>query len=123
MVDVGFYQHCKGGVYKVIGTSTHTETEEKLVLYQDASGALWSRPESMWEDEVYVDWLLSYFCRFKKIMVKVVRTDFGYVNFTDGLKFVKLEDAQKWAPEEDISFFLKKLKSINPEIEIRHKVN
>lgn len=123
MVDIGFYKHYKGGVYKVIGTSTHTETEEKLVLYQDASGVLWSRPESMWEDEVYVDWLLSYFCRFKKIMVKVVRTDFGYVDFTDGLKFVKLEDAQKWAPEEDISFFLKKLKSINPEIEIRHKVN
>lgn len=55
-------------------------------------------------------------------MVKVVKTDFGYVDFTDGLKFVKLEDAQKWEPEEDISFFLESLKSINPEIEIRHRL-
>ena len=123
MVDIGFYQHCKGEVYKVIGTSIHTETEEKLVLYIDANnGKLWSRPENMWEDEVYVDWLLRSFKRFEKIMVKVVKTDFGYVDFTDGLKFVKLEDAQKWEPEEDISFFLESLKSINPEIEIRHRL-
>lgn len=124
MVDIGFYKHYKGGVYKVIGTSTHAETEEKLVLYIDAnSGELWSRPENMWEDEVYVSRFLRSLKRFEKIMVKVVRTDFGYVDFTDGLKFVKLEDAQKWEPEEDISFFLKSLKSINPEIEIRHEVN
>lgn len=123
MVDIGFYKHYKGGVYKVIGTSTHTETEEKLVLYIDAnSGKLWSRPESMWEDEVYVDWLLRSFKRFEKIMVIVVKTDFGYVNFKNGLKFVDIDDAQEWATEADISSYMKKLKTINPRVEIKQMV-
>ena len=29
----GIYQHYKGGLYKVIGIASHSETLEKLVIY------------------------------------------------------------------------------------------
>lgn len=41
------YRHFKGGTYKVIGIATHTETQEKLVVYHGVRGTenhLWVRP-------------------------------------------------------------------------------
>ncbi|WNR79415.1 DUF1653 domain-containing protein [Bacillus velezensis] len=39
---VGFqFRHYKGGLYKVIGEAIHTETEEKLVIYEGQDGVLW----------------------------------------------------------------------------------
>lgn len=41
-----FYRHFKGGIYRVTGIATHTETEEKMVIYQKQSDdfSLWVRP-------------------------------------------------------------------------------
>ncbi|MFL0441671.1 DUF1653 domain-containing protein [Bacillus subtilis] len=47
------FKHYKGGLYKVIGV--HTETEEKLVTYEDMDGILWARPKKMFFGTVVVD--------------------------------------------------------------------
>lgn len=46
-VTTGYYQHYKGGIYKVIGVSLHTEENYKLVNYLDANGNMYSRPLTM----------------------------------------------------------------------------
>ncbi|WP_444559063.1 DUF1653 domain-containing protein [Bacillus stercoris] len=53
---IGFrFKHYKGGLYKVIGEAIHTETEEKLVTYEDMDGILWARPKDMFFGTVVVD--------------------------------------------------------------------
>lgn len=43
----GFYKHYKGTIYKVVDIAVHTETGEKLVLYQQCiDSTLWARPIS-----------------------------------------------------------------------------
>ena len=58
----GRYRHFKGGVYIVIGTATHSETGEELVIYHKAGSGLvvtdeeqklWARPVKMWNETVY----------------------------------------------------------------------
>ncbi|TXF72830.1 DUF1653 domain-containing protein [Bacillus subtilis] len=49
------FKHYKGGLYKVIGEAIHTETEEKLVTYEDMDGILWARPNEMFFGTVVVD--------------------------------------------------------------------
>ncbi|MGY3839023.1 DUF1653 domain-containing protein [Bacillus atrophaeus] len=49
------FKHYKGGLYKVIGEAIHTETEEKLVTYEDQDGALWARPKDMFFGNVIID--------------------------------------------------------------------
>lgn len=46
---VGRYRHYKGNEYEVIGEGTHTETEERLVVYKAlyAPYAIWVRPYEM----------------------------------------------------------------------------
>jgi hypothetical protein len=41
------HRHYKGGLYRVIGCAMHTESEKMLVIYDDAEGRLWARPEPM----------------------------------------------------------------------------
>ena len=50
----GTYRHYKGNLYKVLYIATHTETEEKLVVYQDLSDEtkVWARPLDMWNEKV-----------------------------------------------------------------------
>ncbi len=56
MADIkpGIYQHYKGPLYQVYDTCTHSETEEKLVvyrcLYDDYD--LWVRPLEMFKENV-----------------------------------------------------------------------
>lgn len=55
MVEKGYYKHYKGNVYEVICEATHTETEEKLIIYSPVVGNLsevWARPASMFNDIV-----------------------------------------------------------------------
>jgi len=51
------YTHYKGGQYKALCVSKHTETSEMLVTYQSIPfGSYHSRPLSIWDDEIiYTD--------------------------------------------------------------------
>ncbi|WP_306481578.1 DUF1653 domain-containing protein [Bacillus halotolerans] len=49
------FKHYKGGLYKAIGEAIHTETEEKLVTYEDMDGILWARPKDMFFGKVIID--------------------------------------------------------------------
>ncbi|MEH6566485.1 MAG: DUF1653 domain-containing protein [Halopseudomonas sp.] len=53
----GRYRHYKGKDYEVIGLATHSETEERLVVYRTLYGNfdLWVRPQAMFEEMVEVD--------------------------------------------------------------------
>ena len=57
MIKKGIYRHYKGNLYKVLDTATHSETLEKIVVYQALYGdrGIWVRPLSMWDEEVNVD--------------------------------------------------------------------
>lgn len=50
-MKLGRYKHYKGQIYQVIGTATHSETLEILVIYR-SSATIWARPYSMWNEEV-----------------------------------------------------------------------
>ena len=52
----GIYRHYKGNEYQVYEVATHSETQERLVIYRPlyGEGALWARPLSMWHE--FVQW-------------------------------------------------------------------
>lgn len=56
-VPPGKYQHYKGPMYEVLGIATHSESEEKLVVYRTLYGNfdLWVRPLEMFCEDVVVD--------------------------------------------------------------------
>jgi hypothetical protein len=56
-VKTGLYEHYKGNKYQVIEVATHSETEEKLVVYRPMYGdmALWVRPLAMFVESVEID--------------------------------------------------------------------
>ena len=59
------YRHYKGGLYKVLHLSTHTETKEVLVNYQSIHfGSFYSRPLDSWNEPVIND-LKQKIDRFK----------------------------------------------------------
>lgn len=53
-VTPGIYKHFKGNLYEVIGTATHSETQEQQVVYRQLYGErnLWVRPLSMFDSTV-----------------------------------------------------------------------
>lgn len=52
----GIYVHYKNKKYKVICEATHSETEEKMVVYQCLYGDfdMWVRPKSMFTELIEV---------------------------------------------------------------------
>lgn len=47
------YRHYKGGLYEVITLSTHTETNEPLVIYKSLLfGSVYARPLDSWNEKV-----------------------------------------------------------------------
>ena len=68
MIETGKYQHYKGNFYEVIGVATHSETEEKLVVYKPLYGEqnLWVRPLSMFTQEIIINNIKQ--ARFKKVL-------------------------------------------------------
>jgi hypothetical protein len=56
MLQPGRYRHYKGKDYEVIGVATHSETQEKLVVYRTLYGDfdLWVRPLTMFTESVTV---------------------------------------------------------------------
>ena len=53
-MEPGRYRHCEGNEYEVVGVASHSETEEKLVVYRALYGerGLWVRPEPMFAETV-----------------------------------------------------------------------
>jgi len=50
------YQHYKGGIYTLLSTSVyHTETNERLAVYENSKGEVFARPYDMFFEEVEVD--------------------------------------------------------------------
>lgn len=49
------FKHFKGQSYKFIGVATHSETEEKLVIYSNLKGEMYARPYQMFFDNVVVN--------------------------------------------------------------------
>ena len=45
-IKIGLYRHFKGNLYEVLGTATHSETREPMVVYRALYGeyGLWVRP-------------------------------------------------------------------------------
>ena len=56
-IQSGVYQHFKGRFYLVIGTATHSETEEQMVVYQPLYGEQrwFVRPVAMFLEKVMKD--------------------------------------------------------------------
>jgi hypothetical protein len=52
-VEQGVYEHFKGGRYLVLTVATHSETQEPMVVYASLdNGEIWTRPLSMWLENV-----------------------------------------------------------------------
>ncbi len=53
----GRYRHYKGNEYEVIGEGTHTETEERFVVYKALYEpyGIWVRPYDMFFETVMID--------------------------------------------------------------------
>ena len=53
-IKPGKYRHFKGNFYEVIGTASHSETLEPMVVYRALYGekGLWVRPAAMWTETV-----------------------------------------------------------------------
>ena len=56
-IKPGKYRHYKGGLYRVEDIATHSENEEKMVVYRPLYGDqdLWVRPLDMFIEEVEID--------------------------------------------------------------------
>lgn len=61
LIKIGKYQHYKGSFYQVEGIATHSETEEKMVLYRPLYGekALWVRPLDMFIETVNINGVIQ----------------------------------------------------------------
>ena len=66
MIPLGRYEHYKGQQYKVIGFAHHTETKEKMVLYQPLydvpelneaynNNVIFTRPYDMFNETILVN--------------------------------------------------------------------
>ena len=53
-IKPGRYRHFKGKLYEVIGTASHSETLEPMVVDRAlyGEGGLWVRPAAMWNETV-----------------------------------------------------------------------
>lgn len=56
-IKLGRYRHYKGKDYEVLGTATHSETLELLVLYRPlyGDGGYWVRPQQMFQENIQMD--------------------------------------------------------------------
>ena len=66
------YSHYKGNDYRILQIATHSETHERLVIYQDCNSPekIWARPESMFFEKVEFEGKMVD--RFKKLQLSQV---------------------------------------------------
>ncbi len=66
----GTYRHYKGNHYEVLMIGTHTETQEKLVIYKALYEPfeVWVRPLEMFLETVEVDGVVVP--RFKRVAIE-----------------------------------------------------
>ncbi|RZG73433.1 DUF1653 domain-containing protein [Acinetobacter sp. WCHAc060033] len=57
MLEAGIYKHYKGNLYQVFHVATHSETRDKLVVYQCLYGdySIWVRPYEMFIETVELE--------------------------------------------------------------------
>lgn len=60
-----YYKHYKGNIYELLLIATHSETEEKLVIYKNEEGQVFARPYGMFFEEIEVNGELVP--RFKEV--------------------------------------------------------
>ncbi|MDQ9022422.1 DUF1653 domain-containing protein [Acinetobacter sichuanensis] len=53
----GIYRHYKGKLYQVLHVAQHSETQEKLVVYQCLYGdfSIWVRPFDMFNESIKLE--------------------------------------------------------------------
>lgn len=57
MLQAGIYQHYKGKLYQVFHVATHSETRERVVVYQCLYDdfSIWVRPYEMFIEQVQLE--------------------------------------------------------------------